>query len=344
MKRILFTLAVVTVSLSYLLVSSLHAEQTITVCSYGGSYNKGLVATFGKPFTKATGIKVIFTTFPTYAQMKAQVETGNIEWDIVEVESRMLARGTQENLFEPLDLSLIPTKDFMEGSITKYGVGLITYSWNISYNTDKWAVGKGPKNMKDFWNVKKFPGPRTLKLAAFSNLEAAVLAAGVPPDKVYPIDVDLAFKKLDELKPHINVFWKSGGQSQAIMREKEADMGFNPGGRMIQLAKQGAPVTYIWQDNMQVLDSWVILRGGKNYDAAMKFIAFASLPQRQAAFGEWTNYGPANKKAFDYVNPEKAKLMPTFPPNRAVGGFVDGNWYLKHEKEVTRMYETWRVK
>jgi putative spermidine/putrescine transport system substrate-binding protein len=197
--------------------------------------------------------------------------------------------------------------------------------------------------MKDFWDVKKFPGPRTMKLAAFSNLEAAVLAAGVPPNKIYPIDIDLAFKKLRELKPHLRVFWKSGGQSQQVMREKEADMGFNPGGRMIQLANEGAPVAMIWQDNMQVLDSLVILRGSKKYEAAMKFIAFASQPQQQAAFGEWTNYGPANGKAFNHVSPEKAKLMPTTPEHRAIGGVVDGDWYAEHEEEVARMYEAWRM-
>ena len=52
--------------------------ETITVCSYGGTYNKGLEETIGKPFTEATGIKVIFTTYPTYAKMKAQVKSGNV--------------------------------------------------------------------------------------------------------------------------------------------------------------------------------------------------------------------------------------------------------------------------
>ena len=263
MRRISIALMVLFVCASVAGLPNLWAE-TITVCSYGGTYNKGLEETIGKPFTKATGIEVIFTTFPTYAQMKAQVETRNIEWDIVEVECRMLSRGMIENLFEPLDLNKVSTQDFIEGSITKYGVGLVRYSWNISYSTDKWSAENGPKSMKDFWDVKKFPGPRTMKLGAFSNLEAAVMAAGVPPHKVYPIDIDLAFKKLRELKPNISVFWKSGGQSQQVMREKEADIGYNPGGRMIQLANEGAPVAMVWQDNMQVLDSLVIFGGAKN--------------------------------------------------------------------------------
>ena len=152
---------------------------------------------------EATGIKVIVTAFPTYAQMEAQVKSGNIEWDIVECESRMYARGTKAGIFEPLDLSLISTKDFVEGSVTKDSVGLAYYAFNLAYSTNKWAAGKGPLSMKDFWDVKKFPGLRTMKFTAASSLEAALLADGVPRDKIYPLDVDRALRKLTELKPYI---------------------------------------------------------------------------------------------------------------------------------------------
>ncbi len=225
MKRYLFSVLLMVAFFS----TSGWAQTTITVFSYGGTYNQGLEEAIGKPFTEATGIKVIFTTYPTYAQMEAQVKSGNIEWDIVESENRMCARGAKSGIFEPLDPGMITPLDFVEGSATKYGIGLVYYSYNIAYNTQKWPVGKGPKSMKDLWDVKKFPGPRTMKLTAFSNLEAALLADGVPRDKIYPMDVDRALRKMTELKPHIQVYWKTGGQVQQIMREKEADIGFVPG-------------------------------------------------------------------------------------------------------------------
>jgi putative spermidine/putrescine transport system substrate-binding protein len=319
------------------------AAETLTVCSYGGTYNKGLEETIGKPFTAATGIDVVFTTFPSYAQMKAQVDSGNIEWDVVEAESRMFFRGVKNDLFETLDLSAIPQKDFIEGSVTPYGVGLIYYSYMITYNTDKWPAGTGPKSMKDLWDVKKFPGPRVMRIYAASNLEAALLADGVPRDKIYPIDFDRAMKKLTELKPHIRVYWKSGGQSQQIIREKEADVGFVPGGRMMQLADQGVPVAVEWNDQIIVLDYWTVLKGSKKKDAAMKFIAFASDAKRQAAFAEWTNYGPANKKAYDHISPKKAVMMPTYPENFAKGLVINAEWYADNEEEVERRWEAWKM-
>lgn len=340
MKRCLLFLVFVLV---VTMVGTAWADVTLQVCSYGGTYNEGLDEIIGKPFTEATGIKVVFTTFPTYAQMQAQVKSGNIEWDIVEAESRMYARGVKAGIFERLDLGGVPVKDFIQGSVSDYGVGLIYYSYLITYNTEKWPLGKGPTSMKDLWDVKKFPGPRTMKLTAVSNLEAALLADGVPREKIYPIDVDRALKKLTELKPHIRVFWKTGGQSQQIIREKEADIGFVPGGRMMQLADQGVPVAWEWNDQVIVLDYWTVLKGTKNKDAAMKFIAFASDPKRQAAFAEWTNYGPANKRAYDHISKEKAVLMPTFPDNFAKGLVVNAEWYAEHEKDVETRWEAWKM-
>jgi putative spermidine/putrescine transport system substrate-binding protein len=46
----------------------------------------------------------------------------------------------------------------------------------------------------------------------------------VPPDKLYPMDIEPAFKKLDQIKPHIKVWWTQGNQSQQLIRDGEIDM------------------------------------------------------------------------------------------------------------------------
>jgi putative spermidine/putrescine transport system substrate-binding protein len=115
MRRILFILFLI----AAFGITGIAWAETITVCSYGGTYNEGLEKSFGEPFTKATGIKVIFTTYPSYAKMLAQVKSGNVEWDIVDVENRMYARGVKEGIFEPLDLSKIQKADFVEGSVER---------------------------------------------------------------------------------------------------------------------------------------------------------------------------------------------------------------------------------
>ncbi len=87
-----------------------------------------------------------------------------------------------------------------------------------------------------------------------------------------------------------------------------------------------------------------MLKGTKKKDAAMKFIAFASDPKRQAAFAEWTYYGPANKKAIGLIKKEKAIQMPTYPENFAKGLVTNAEWYAEHEESVERLWEAWKMK
>jgi putative spermidine/putrescine transport system substrate-binding protein len=53
--------------------------------------------------------------------------------------------------------------------------------------------------------VRRFPGPRSLRNHPVDNLEFALLADGAAMDKLYPIDMDRAFRKLDEIRQHVAV-------------------------------------------------------------------------------------------------------------------------------------------
>jgi putative spermidine/putrescine transport system substrate-binding protein len=320
------------------------AGETITLCSYGGSYNKAIEEVFGNPFTKETGIEVILTSFPNYAKMKAQVESGNIEWDVVEPSVRAFTLGAKDGLFEPLDLTGIPEKDFAKGGVHKFGLATIYYSHNVTYRTDVWPEGTGPKSWKDIFDTKKFPGPRGFKYTAYSNLEIALLADGVPHDKIYPLDVDRALKKLDEIKPLIKVFWKNGSNAQQVMLAHEVDCGSFPGGRMFIIADKGTPVACEWDGQILDLDYFCILKGSKHKQAALRFIRYTADPKRQAAFAEKTYYGPSNLKAYDFIPLEKAKKFPTYPGNMKTAVFIDGDWYAKHGKEVESKWEAWKLK
>jgi hypothetical protein len=67
-------------------------------------------------------------------------------------------------------------------------------------------------------------GTRSLYNSAPRTLMFALLADGVPADKVCPFDLDRAFKKLDQIKPHIKVWWTQGNQSQQLIRDGEIDI------------------------------------------------------------------------------------------------------------------------
>ena len=147
--------------------------------------------------------------------------------------------------------------------------------------------------------MKKFPGRRALRNHPFATLEAALMADGVAPDKLYPIDVDRAFKKLEEIKPHITVWWTSGAQSAQLLNDGEVDMVMAWNGRVSALTKEGAKVAFTYNQGILQSTSLCILKDAPNLATAVKFLNEAVDPVHQANLPLHIDYGPANPKAFD---------------------------------------------
>src|SRR5207247_9117368 len=99
----------------------------------------------------------------------------------------------------------------------------------------------------DCVDVQKFPGSRGLCINdSPRTLIFALIADGVPADRLYPLDIDRAFKKLNEIKPHIKVWWREGNQSQQLIRDGELYMMSIWNGRATELKQAGVPVELVW--------------------------------------------------------------------------------------------------
>ena len=151
-------------------VSTAHAE-TMTATSWGGAYSKSQVEAMQKPFTASTGIQILPEEYNGgLAEIQAQVKTGNVKWDVVDVELAEALRGCDDGLFETVDASRLPAgadgmpaaQDFIKGRLTKCAVGSVFYSNVVAYDKARYAAN-GPKTIEDFFDLKKFPGKRGLK-------------------------------------------------------------------------------------------------------------------------------------------------------------------------------------
>lgn len=75
----------------------------LVVASLGGSYQEAQSKAFMQPFAQQAGVKVTETAAEGVAKLKAMVESGNVEWDIVDLGPQELQLATQEGLLEPID-------------------------------------------------------------------------------------------------------------------------------------------------------------------------------------------------------------------------------------------------
>jgi putative spermidine/putrescine transport system substrate-binding protein len=319
-----------------------NAQRQLVIVSYGGSYQEAQRKAFFEPFAKKYGIRIREETWAgDLAQLKAMVESGNVAWDVVDVEAYMVLRGPDQNLFEKVDYSKLPKDELLPNAIRPYGVATAFWSTILAINPQHYSTGARPVGWTDFWDVQKFPGARALRKDPVANLEIALLAAGVPKDKLYPLDIDKAFASLDKIKPQVRVWWDAGQQPIQLLASGEVAISSAWNGRVYDAAKAGVSVGLEWQDGSIGSDWWVIPRGGKNVDLAQEFLAFASSAGPQSELPKYISYGPVNKKAIELIPPDVLKDLPTSPANLAKQFFIDNDWWNQNQAAVLERWNKW---
>lgn len=306
-----------------------HAEE-ITFVSQGGAYQEAQTKAILDPVTEKTGIKIKQDTSPdAWPVIRTQTATGKPIWDVIDTPTKDCLRGGEQGMIEKLDLSVMPSVAAMPAEYrTDYSVAYEFYSSVLAYNAEAYGDNP-PQSWADFWDVEKFPGTRALRNHPLATLEAALMADGVAPKDLYPLDVDRAFKKLEEIKPHITVWWTSGAQSAQLLADGEADMVMAWNGRVSAVMKEGAPVSYTYNEGILQYTSLCVLKGAPNLPTAMKFIEAAMSPEIQANFPAYIDYGPGNPAAYETgkISAERAAEMPNSPENAARQALNSTEWW-----------------
>ncbi|WP_416246396.1 ABC transporter substrate-binding protein [Castellaniella sp.] len=315
--------------------SGFAAEPSLVFTSWGGTTQDAQKSIWADGFSKAQHISVLQDGPTDYGKIKAMVESGNVSWDVVDVEGDYAVRAGMEGMLEKLDFSVIDKSRLDPRFVTDYAVGSFYYSFVIGCNKD--AVKACPKTWADLFDLAKFPGKRTFyKWSAPGVIEAALLADGVPADKLYPLDLDRAFKKLDTIKSSI-VWWSSGAQSQQLLASAETPYGFFWNGRLTALTKTGVNVETSWDQNITAADMLVVPKGAKNKAAAMKYIAFATSAASQAKFAELTGYAPINLVSSTLMPKEVRDTLPDKQAATQVNANL-GYWAMHRDDIGTRWY------
>lgn len=204
--------------------SSGKSTKAIVVRNSGGSYGEANQKAIYEPFTKETGIQVKVVNI-AYAQMLAQIKQGRPQFDVIDDSMADFVLFRQQGATEELDYDRL--KNFKNAGIAKSlvtptAIGKNYWSSVMAYRTDAFG-GRKPESWADFWDTRAFGGSRSLQAldADLPELEFALLADGVPLDKLYPLDVERAFKALDEIKGSVKKYWDTGALPGVLLGRKE---------------------------------------------------------------------------------------------------------------------------
>ena len=316
------------------------AEGTITIASWGGAYQDAQRKAWFEPTAEALGITIKEDTTSGIADVRAQVMSGSVTWDLVQQGMNTCILLEKEGLLDPIGLADMDVSGVPDDVKSEFYIGNLVYGTVLGWRSGAWG-DKTPSGWADMYDFDNFPGPRSMRRSPLYALETALIADGVAPGDVYPIDVDRAFAKLEELKPHIVSWWPSGAASAQMVVDGEVDMIGLWNGRIQTAMDAGAPYEYTFDQQILIYDCWLIPKGAPNADLARKALAHMMKPEIQALLPQYINYAPANLDAYDTgLIPEEALAsLPTAPGNRETAITFNSQWWAENLDEVTRRFD-----
>jgi putative spermidine/putrescine transport system substrate-binding protein len=325
------------------LPEKLKGSGELRIATFGGFMQEVQKKAYFEAFEKLSGIKVIDFAGSDFTKVKAMVDTGTVEWDLLQT-----SRGSVMNLqkkgdyFEKIDYDLIDPGVAEEYRFER-GIEMLVWAQVIGYRTDAFK-GAVPSGWADFWDTKKFPGERSLVGSGTGNnpeLEFALLAAGVPADKLYPLDVDKALASYSKIKGDVVKWWETGAIPPQLLTDKEVVMTSVWNGRMAPLQKAGVPVAISWNQGLSKRDAWGIPKGAKNLSNAQKFVAFSTMAVPQARCSALIPYGFVNDGSVNYLTEEQMKNLPSAPHIRSQLVPYNYAWWVENRDMVVGKFNKW---
>ena len=313
---------------------------TLTFVSFGGVYQEAQRKAWLEPYTELTGVQFTEDENSSNATIKAQVEAGQVTWDVVDV-GNDFGLEAHKDLLEPLDFSLIPRDELNEAlGISDYRIPDITYGVVLAYNTDATA-GKVPEGWADYFDTTKIPGKRgAWDYSEGGMFEFALMADGVAPADLYPLDLPRATAKLDTIKDDI-VFWGSGAESQELIGSGEVAMTMIWNGRGWSAKNSdNKPVEIQWNQQIVTADYLVVPKGSPNKDAAMKFIAYTACAEVNAGPSEFIPYGPTNTKST--ANPAMVNDLSVSNADEN-SAYFDDAYLAENFDEIDAAWQAWKA-
>lgn len=329
----------------------------LVVVGWGGAHSAAMKKAFNDNFAADKGIDIKLEDYTGgLAQVKVQVESNNVLWDVLEANPPEAAIGCQNDLLEKIPLDTLPagadgtpaSEDFYPGMLHECGVGSAVYSWLLAYNP-KHFPGNEPTSVTDLFNVEKYPVRRGLLKAARGTLEIALMSDGVAKDKIYDLlktqeGLDRAFAVLDRAQDHI-VWFDTSSQGAQLLADGEVNMIVAHNGRIFEAVEnEKQPFKIAWGDQIWTAGMMIVTKGTPLRDLAMDYVRYAQSAEAQARFTNIMPYAPTRKSAMQFVDPKMYPYLSTYKDNFATAMALDTEFWTEYGESIAVQFNNWLVR
>jgi putative spermidine/putrescine transport system substrate-binding protein len=304
-------------------------SKSVIVATYGGTTEEARRKVFWDSFTERTGVKVVapeITGSLGDDQLNGKVKS---RWDAFHASSYQvifsLKEGTKPLIKVPMTEDLTPdyARDYMWQSFL---VGYVAANLKGAFDTT-------PSTPADFFDLSKFPGKRAWPTNYYVDgvKEWALIADGVSPDELYPLDLERANARIESIWDDL-VFYEAYPQIPTFLKSKTVAMAWGPSGIFSALPSKGVDVEILWDNVVTSWNNEAVIPSPPNEDAVLALSAWCTDPARQAQFCEATRYGPPSQAAFDKMSADVKGELPNSPGRN--GNPINDQYYRDNYNEL----------
>ena len=321
--------------------------EQILWADFGGPTHVDYRNVYLDDFAAMTGAEIIDASPFDYAQVRAQVESGNIQYDIITGVDYAIYADCGELYEEIPDTrfyrDLLQPEAVTSPCVVPHG----TTVFMIYYNKELYADNP-PTSCADFFDLANFPGSRGIWNSAVGiPFEIALLADGVTPEEMYPIDFDRAFAKWDTIRDSLDFFSPLGAGQEAIVNE-EFDMLIMHSAAGLRVERAEGTIAYepVWECAIAQIQSLGILKGTPRLDAATALSVYATQPEPQAkgmvVRSSASPLKPENVVIPDDLEDYMEKYLMTFHADQMPMLFQDTAFWAEHFDQAEEEFQQWQ--
>lgn len=315
---------------------------TLRVAVAGTAIHDAVIASVAQPFAAATGC-TIEPLVTDYHQIATSVAEGEPYADVAVVDPLWAIAAGAEGLLLRIDRLSFRNPDIDLFDTDRWSVPAYAYAMVNAYRQGVISpFSVPPEDWTAWWNAEEFPGPRTLMKGAVGTFEFALMADGVAPDDLYPLDYPRAIESLKRISGSIvNRWWETTYQPVEWLSSNSAVYASAWSHRLWLASRQDAPIAWNWDQGLLTADRWVVPDGILMPDLAFDFIQYATQPAVQAALARTAGLGPVTSASFAAIGHDLAQTLPTAPENLPLLVRQDLRWWSEHQVEANQWFNDW---
>ncbi len=266
-------------------------------------------------FQEETGIEVVYDEFETNEIMYAKLAADPSAYDVVCPSDYMIAKLIRQDMLEPINIDDMPNAKENIGEQYYRAAELfdpgnqyaVPYFWGtvgILYNTT--MVDDPVTSWDILWN-EKYKGEILMQDSIRDAFMVPLARRGFSINTTDPEEIAIATQDLIDQAPLVQAYVVDQVKDKMIGNEAALSVCYSGETLFAQWENPDLEFVIPEEGSEMWIDAWVITKGARNYDNAVKWIEFLSRPEISLMNFDFITYSIPNVPGRELIEDEEVR-------------------------------------